>query len=156
MSATRGASSVTRTTKQAAELATRGLTVVGHEPRQQSAFLTLLSLTYPCSLSSKYACPCCTDWESTVHRLAQQLSKELGIADTAHVEAQLQKVSVVVNEATCIFDPSASAPPGTFATLVILCLPRNAVCPCLGIAAVVSCITVCRSLAYTPLVNLQL
>lgn len=71
---------------------------------------------------------CCTGWDNTVRGLAQGLSKQLGVAHTACVEALLQKVSLVQEHVSFDFDTSADTPPGTFATMVLMQLPPDTVC----------------------------
>ena len=70
----------------------------------------------------------CTGWDDTVRSLAQDLSKHLGVAHTACVEALLQKVSLVQEHVTFDFDTNTDTPPGTFATMVLLQLPPYTVC----------------------------
>ena len=70
----------------------------------------------------------CTGWDGTVCALAQDLSKQLGVAHTACVEALLQQVSLIQKRVSFVFDPNTDTPPNTFATMVVLLLPPGTVC----------------------------
>ena len=69
----------------------------------------------------------CSDWEKTVLRLSQQLSKGLGLAYTEGIEASLQNISLI---ADCSYHVNSKedVPPGTFATMLVLLLPADTVC----------------------------
>lgn len=70
----------------------------------------------------------CTGWNETVCQVAQDLSKQLGVVHTARVEALLQKVSLVHEHVSFVFDPNTETLPDTFATMVLLLLPPGTVC----------------------------
>lgn len=83
------------------------------------------------STSFTHLCKCtdsCTGWQDTVFESAKHLSNELGVADTAFVEALLAKVSLVHQHVSFEFDPNIDTPPGTFATIIVMLLPPDTVC----------------------------
>ena len=70
----------------------------------------------------------CTGWDETVYKFAQNLTKQLGVAHTACVEALLQEASLMHEHISCVFDANTATPPDTFATMLLLLLAPGTVC----------------------------
>lgn len=87
----------------------------------------LHALLSPLNCTGSQGDGCRTGWDSTVINLAQHLSKQLGVADTTHVQAGLQKVALVFGDSIYNFGTRADTPPGTFATLTVMMLPPTKV-----------------------------
>ena len=91
-------------------------------------FIEFRVLSRPLSCTCNQGDGCCTGWDSTVRKLAQHSSKQLGMVDTTHVDAWLQKVALVSEDSNYNFGTSADAPPCTFATMTVMMLPPTKVC----------------------------
>ena len=90
-------------------------------------FVDLHAWNSPLSCMDSQNDSCCTGWDSTVRKLAQRLSRQLGVADTTYVEACLENVTLVSEDSSYNFGTSADTPPGTFANMTVMKLPPTKV-----------------------------
>lgn len=67
----------------------------------------------------------CTGWDDTVCELVQDLSKQLGVAHIAPVEALLQNVSLVQERVSFLFNRGTDTPS---ATMEVMLLAPGMVC----------------------------
>lgn len=69
------------------------------------------------------------DWDRVVLKFAEMASKGLGIVGVAHIEAWLQHITLRSKTGAYQFVSESQAPQDHFATMVVLLVPTNTVCP---------------------------